>query len=191
MSWSEFYFGMIPNVQFFSFNRMALVLLAVHYTCEAVYHFTRLAHFAEKPSISVPMFKRMSINWNKSNHSVQLPLRVDPFGDDCDGICCILVRYARGRAEDDWFGGGKFQYGYDSVSILAAIQTYCEFQRGLLGVSVLLASLLHVGFHHVPSASNAWAIDVGGGQQEGLQHARTIEQGWAQGWEGGSWQSID
>jgi len=55
--YSILYLAFIGAAYAMNFNRIALVLLAVHYTCEAVFHLTRIAHFAEKPSISVPAFK--------------------------------------------------------------------------------------------------------------------------------------
>jgi len=45
----------------FNFTRVALVMLMFHFASEAVYHLTRMAHFAEKQSIAQPAFKVYNI----------------------------------------------------------------------------------------------------------------------------------
>jgi translocating chain-associated membrane protein 1 len=44
-----------------NFNRVAVTMLALHFTSEGVYHLTRMAHFAEKPFIAQPAFKVYNI----------------------------------------------------------------------------------------------------------------------------------
>jgi translocating chain-associated membrane protein 1 len=44
-----------------NFTRVAICILLLHYIAETVFHFCRLAHFAEKPSIARPGFKFWNI----------------------------------------------------------------------------------------------------------------------------------
>ena len=44
-----------------SFTPVAVTMLAIHFLSEAVFHLTRMAHFAEKPLVAQPAFKVYNI----------------------------------------------------------------------------------------------------------------------------------
>ncbi|CAB3406262.1 unnamed protein product [Caenorhabditis bovis] len=54
---SIIYMVFISLAYFMNFTRVALVLLFLEYTSQAVFHFARVAHFLEKKNISKPTFK--------------------------------------------------------------------------------------------------------------------------------------
>jgi len=56
-TYSIMYLVFIGGAYFLNFTRVALAILLLHYVSEVVFHFCRMAHFAEKPMVAQPGFK--------------------------------------------------------------------------------------------------------------------------------------
>jgi len=55
------YLAFIGGAYILNFTRVALCILALHYAAEFVFHVCRLAHFAEKKTMSTPGFKLWNV----------------------------------------------------------------------------------------------------------------------------------
>lgn len=61
VTYTVLYLVFVTGAYVLNLTRSAVLLFAVHFLCEAVYHLTRMAHFADKPSVSQPAFKGESV----------------------------------------------------------------------------------------------------------------------------------